>query len=509
MIEQNTDTDLNKLLLEALSYQQNGKVLKAIKLFKQILKQSPENSDALHGLGLAYAQKKDYIKAVNYLKKAIQFSPNVPAFHNNLGNALKKLGLLEEAMIHYREALRLKDPYPEAHNNLGTLYYRLGMIKDAIIELEKAVQSAPEKVNAHFNLANCYVKEDRFQEALAHYLQTLKLRPDHLRAMHNTGIILTAMKRFDEAKFYLSHALSRESDNKDVLFHLALINSAEGEFYNAKVLYERLLDIDPNNAKAHHNLATVFLHLGNRFNALEHFQAVVILEPENQTAQHMVEALSGSESAIGAPPEFVQALFDQYAYNYDEHVKKQLKYQVPALIRENLSPFVVRKSTPWQVLDLGCGTGLCAPYLHDIADLLIGVDISPNMIEVAKQLGGYHKLYVENITHFLPKHSNQFDLIVAADVLCYFGDLTLLFGQCRQALKQNALFAFTLEKLMFPMKRNQPYRLMPSGRFTHSQEYIDNKCFEAHFKVDVVKEIILRYQEDEPVVGFLYIVSNK
>lgn len=498
----------SELLSKAFEAQQNGKPIKASNLFRKILKIDPKNIDALHGLGLCYAQRKEYDKAIKWMLKAIKIAPNVPGFHNNIGNVYKKFGQIDLALQHYREALRLKTPYPDAHNNLGALLFKIGKIKEATEELERAVQSDPQKINAHYNLASCYAKQDRFQDALTHYLIVLKKRSDHLGALHNAGILLTELKRYDEAKGYLSQAISRDPDNIDLLFHLAIIHSAEASYYNAKVLYERILELNSNHASAYHNLATVLLHLNKRSLALSYFKKAYQLQPENLTAKHMIDAISENPEAKQTPPAFIQALFDQYAYNYDEHVKTQLKYQVPSLIREALTPFFAKANLSQKTLDLGCGTGLMAPYLLDISMRLIGVDISENMIEMAKRLGAYYKLYHDDIMHFLPKHQNEYDLIVAADVFCYFGELTEAFNYCRQALINNSLMVFSVENLTNPAKKNQPYRLQTSGRFAHSQVYLEKIVEDLGFHIEANNTVILRYQEDVPVEGLLYIIRK-
>jgi predicted TPR repeat methyltransferase/thioredoxin-like negative regulator of GroEL len=496
------------LLSKAFNAQQANKPIKASNLFRKVLKMEANNIDALHGLGLCYAQRKLYDKAIKWITKAIKLAPHIPAFHNNLGNLYKKIRQTSLALQHYREALRLKTPYPDAHNNLGALLYEMGNIKEATEELERAVQSAPETINAHYNLACCYAKQDRFQDALIHYLIVLKKQSDHLGALHNAGILLTELKRYDEAKGFLSQALSRNPGNIDLLFHLAIIHSAEAEYYNAKVLYERIIEQNPNHAAAYHNLATVLLHLNQRFQALDYFKKAYQLQPENFTAKHMIDAITENPETKQTPPNFIQALFDQYAYNYNDHVKTQLKYQVPSLIREALSPYANQDTLYQKILDLGCGTGLMAPYLSDICMKLIGVDLSENMIEMAKRLGAYYKLYHDNILHFLPKHLNEFDLIVAADVLCYFGDLKEILIYCQHALMADCLLVFTVEYLNNPAKKNQPYRLQTSGRFVHSETYIENQLKEAGFTLETCKQVILRYQEDIPVDGLLFIVRK-
>jgi len=282
---------------------------------------------------------------------------------------------------------------------------------------------------------------------LTHYQKTLALQPNHLGATHNVGITLTALKRFTEAKPYLEKAIEAEPDNMQALFHLGIILSAEGELEKAKLFYQKVLNMKPDDAATHHNLATLFLQEANREKALEHFETAYRILPENRTAEHMIKALKGEFDPQGAPSDYVRALFDQYAYSYDKHVKDKLHYQVPALMRQAISRFISIEQKPWKVLDLGCGTGLCAPYFRDIAGKFIGVDLSSNMLEIAKQRGGYDQLRLDDIQTVLKEYQHEFDLIISGDVFVYCGELRSIFENTYRALKTNGLFSFTIEKL--------------------------------------------------------------
>jgi predicted TPR repeat methyltransferase len=496
----------------ALALQQQGQVEESIQILQDILKQFPEQPDALHGLGMAYAQKRDYRQAVVYLQQAVKAAPAIAEFHNNLGNAFKAVGKIDEAMRHYHEALRIKPTYPQAHNNLGVLLYKIGKIEDAVIHYQKSIRMDPNSVDTHYNLANCYVQLDRLLDAATHYQEVLKLRPDHLGALHNLGITFCALKRFPEALPLLSQVIEREPNNLDALFHLGVIYSALAKAEEAKSCFERVLSIDPNHGNSHHNLATIYLHLNQTDAAIKHYKEALRLQPHNKTAAHMIAALSGQTLEEGAPYEYTRALFDQYAYNYDKHVKDKLQFKVPYLLRDIISPFAQSAQKPWDVLDLGCGTGLCAPLFADIAGKMVGVDVSPNMIEVARQQGGYYKLHVMDIQTYLNKHIDAFDLIIASDVFVYFGDLKTVFASCYKTLRAQGYFCFSVEKLTLHEqdhdKQHPHYQLRKTGRYAHANDYIQHISESCGFKLLAQHEAILRYQEDNPVNGDIFLLSK-
>jgi ubiquinone/menaquinone biosynthesis C-methylase UbiE len=95
-----------------------------------------------------------------------------------------------------------------------------------------------------------------------------------------------------------------------------------------------------------------------------------------------------------------------------------------------------------KILDLGCGTGIYTKILKRRGAKVQGIDISPKMIEIAKQ-------YVKGIDFKvgsaakLPYKSGTFDIVLASLVVHYFGNLDKAFGEIRRVLKKNGVFIFS------------------------------------------------------------------
>ncbi len=508
----NQDNSLSKKLEQGFALQQNNQLDDAEIIFKEVLVAAPLQADALHGLGMVYAQRRLFPKAIEYLSQALQQAPHVAEFHNNLGNAYQATGNVDAALRHYHEALRLKGSYAQALNNLGTLLYRLGKFDEAATYFQKSLRIDPNAVDTHYNIANSYIQLDRLLDAVPHYEQVLKLRPDHLGALHNLGITLCGLKRFEQAEPLLATVTIKEPTNIDAWFHLGVIYSGLAQATEAIECYEKVLSLNPQHAHSHHNLATVFLHQGKKDQALAHYQRAYELEPGNKTAEHMIGALSNKTLDKGAPVEYTRALFDQYAYSYDKQVKEKLKYQVPQLLREAVGPFV-SAGLSVDILDLGCGTGLCAPLFADIVGKMVGIDVSANMIEVARSLGGYDKLFVMDIMSYLHNHFNEFDLIILADVLVYFGSLEEILKACTKTLRTKGLCCFSVENLTLEEKNQDThhpdFQLRSTGRYAHASDYIQRLCNELSFEILVEKTETIRYQEDNPVIGNIYVLKKK
>lgn len=202
-----------------------------------------------------------------------------------------------------------------------------------------------------------------------------------------------------------------------------------------------------------------------------------------------------------ASPHYVRALFDGYAEDFDHHLMFELSYQVPNLITDILSAHIHHNAPA--IADLGCGTGLCGPLFARYADELTGVDLSPKMLELAKRKNCYDSLVEADVVDFLDQRRNSFDVCIAADVLVYFGDLDLVMASAFKALRDDGLFAFTVEAT-----NDEEWSLQRTGRYAHSASYIARTVERLGFHVVEKKQATLRTQSDVPVSGDVWLLKK-
>ena len=141
---------------------------------------------------------------------------------------------------------------------------------------------------------------------------------------------------------------------------------------------------------------------------------------------------------------YVRTLFDQYAPRFDRALE-DLAYRAPALLRD-----AVHASTATRfgtMLDLGCGTGLAGAAFRPHVDWLVGVDLSPKMVDEARRKGLYDELAVGDIGQFLADEqaASAFHLVIAADVFAYMADLAEVCAAVARVLAPGGLFGFTVE----------------------------------------------------------------
>jgi len=462
--------------------------------------------------GLEAVKKKDMELALTYFKQALLCNPQAVSVHNNLSNIYTALGNSEAALTHLYEALRLQPQRAESYNNLGRLLYKQARIPEAIPYFEKALRLDPDYWEAHYNLAHSLSSLNQFNRAAAHYQEVIRIMPEHPIAHFNLGLIYVAEENYALAQIHLNKAIEQDPKNVEAFRQLGQVYVQLGRSLDAMEMYQKALALNPTLADVHHNLAILYLRQSDRAKALFHFTEALKQEPTNDTAKHMVMALSNAESN-SAPPAYITQLFDQYADYYDEHLKTKLKYHAPGLLRNAVGRCLPSNPTVGRVLDLGCGTGLCGIYFRDMALDLIGVDLSPKMIEKARVLGAYEKLVVADFNDYLTQPDLEpFQLIIACDVLVYTGDLEMLFKNVNRVLLPGGRFAFTTEMLdstdIDSSEKNlSRYHLQPTGRFAHSSAYIHELAKGNQLSILSEENIILREQEGSAIRGQLWVLG--
>jgi predicted TPR repeat methyltransferase len=252
---------------------------------------------------------------------------------------------------------------------------------------------------------------------------------------------------------------------------------------------------DPS--EAYGALTTLLCRAGRLDEAAEVFGQWHVAQPDNPVAAHMVAALTGGESPERASDAYLREEFDGFAEQF-ETVLAKLDYQAPQLVQPLVEKYAPQPCT--KILDAGCGTGLCAPFLRPRTETLVGVDLSTKMLEVAAKRDAYDELVESELTAYLRSNPSAFDCIVATDVLIYFGRLEELVGGFAGALRPGGLLAISLEEAATGVDE---YRLNPGGRYEHSEAYSRRTLSEAGLELIALERAILRRERNEDVGGMI------
>lgn len=242
------------LLHRAIEHHQAGRLAQAEGLYREILAQVPDCSDALHYLGVIAHQRGHHDVAVGLISRAAILAPGDPAIHSNLGEACRQLNRLDEAVASFRRALALQPDYPQALSNLGNALVTQGRLDEAITCFRRALELQPGFANAHNNLGIPLMEQGRWDEALACFRQALALQPDFAAARNNLGKLYRDRGQLDAAAGCFEQALALRPDFAEAHNNLGGVFKDRGQLAEALACYRRALALRPRYSTAHSNL---------------------------------------------------------------------------------------------------------------------------------------------------------------------------------------------------------------------------------------------------------------
>ncbi|MGJ9416814.1 tetratricopeptide repeat protein [Massilia sp. CMS3.1] len=503
------DARVRALLKEAVALHQAGKLIDAQARYRDVLAIEPRQFDALHLLGVVARQQGEAQEAVTLISQAIGISPAQATAHCNLGAALQDLGQSQEALASYDTALRLNRDYALAWSNRGNALRTLGRPVDALDSYERALALRPNYPEAWCNRAIALLDLGEAEGALASSKRALAEKLPYPEAACVRANALFQLREFEAALHAYDEAIALDGHAPEAHTGRGLTLLKLGRPHDALTCFDTALALRPAHPQSHRQRGDALLALGRREDAIAAYEAARSLAVEAGLDASQID-FALAALGIGTPPErapaaYVKALFDQYAGHFDRHLTGVLGYGTPSLIHAALQRHVER--TGLATVDLGCGTGLCAPFLRPLSCSLAGVDLSEKMLAQARAIKQYDELVCADIGSWLAGQARTFDLAVAADVLVYFGDLDALFAQVRAALHPGGWFCFSTEAGEAGAGcAGFDYGLLPSNRYAHSLAYLQRLALEHGFALVEAEPAVVRSENGIGVDGHLLLL---
>ncbi len=419
---------------------------------------------------------------------------------------LQKNDQLVEAGELYLRVLGAAPDHPDALHYAGVLAHQQGRRDDAIALIEKSLALSADRADCYNNLGIVLQSRGRWDRAIEAYERAIALDSRHANAYSNLGTLLRATGRPVDAESSYRTAIEIDSGHVDAYTNLGILLNALNRTEEAAACYCKVVTLRPKNRDARRLLALAHCVLGDVDEAVQIFEDWLGEEPDDPIAIHMLAACTGHGIPPRASDGFVQATFDSFAASFESKLAR-LHYRAPSLIAATLADAGLRASRELDVLDAGCGTGLCAPLVAPYARRLTGVDLSEGMLAHAREKNVYDAIVKAELTEFLGNNAAAFDLIVSADTLVYFGDLKAVVDRAARSLRPNGLFVFTLERAV-DQSAGTTFRLELHGRYSHGRDYVERLLSAAGLHADVA-EAELRMESGAPVPGLVIRAANR
>ena len=406
----------------------------------------------------------------------------------------------------FRQALTLKPDFLQARFNLGIALRDQGRFDAARAELEAVTAVRPGHAEACNALGYVHVRLERQDDAERCFRAALAGNPVFPDALTNLGNVLASRRRWAEAVGLYRRALDVAPGHGDAALNLGSALAAQGQIEEATAAFRRAIAINPAHAEAYVQLGIMLKKLGKAPEAEQAFREALRIRPDHAEAGYFLATLGGVTAPPTAPVEYVAQLFDQYAETFDAELVGKLQYHIPEAMLDAIQTVLAGRRN-LDVLDLGCGTGLCGPLFRPLARTLTGVDLAPKMIAKARAREVYDDLELGDLTTALHSRAGTLDLVIAADVFVYIGELETVFDATAKALRPGGLFAFSVESAK--AEEGDGYVLRGSGRYAHAPIYITTLAFRSGFGPGLSKEVCIRLDGNQPIAGMLYVLINK
>ncbi|GGX08886.1 tetratricopeptide repeat protein [Undibacterium macrobrachii] len=485
------------LLQQAIIKHQQGFLQQAEDLYVQVLQIDAQQFDALHMIGLIAKQRGDTQTALNFFAKAIQSNPRDAKVHCNLGATFQQIGNSKQALACYDLALSINADYALAWNNRGNSLRSLERYPEALESFTKALELQINYPEAFLNRGICLQALEQHSQAIQDFDDALKLKHNYIEAEFARAFSLQQLRLYDQAYAAYTRALEltltadgRHTNPEKIAAmycNRGMVSTKLQRDIAALEDFQHAICLRPQFAKAYLHAAHVYQRLQQKEAALEHYQAALAAthsqgQPDESLQQQVtyhLAALGAAPTPAAAPASYVKELFDQYADHFDTHLQEQLAYQVPQLLQAALQDLRIGQNRLLShAIDLGCGTGLCGDFLAAIATRVTGVDLSENMLAKARARAVYDDLVCDDILHYLAQQSNTADLLIAADVLVYLGDLERLFALFHDRLQAGGYVAFSVEE-----SDSAEICLQASQRYAHSAPYLTRLADQYGFNI--------------------------
>ncbi len=438
-----------------------------------------------------------------------------PCISDALARAIQQhqSGQLESARQGYERVLKVAPDNPDALHLSGVLAHQTGDSERAVQQIRRSLDSQPNQPKALNNLANIFREQGDLEQAAEYYERATVAEPEYYDAYLHLGHVLWELKQTDRAGLAYQQARRIGAVDAIVATRLGITLEAAGRWEDALTAYRESLASDGDHVLAYRRLSRLLRIMDRVDQAREIYDQWLRIAPDDPLAQHFRAACDEGVGPARASDDYVRSVYEDFADEFEEHLK-ELDYHVPEMITEAVAEIVAGRSATkpdtlgvldvLDILDIGCGTGLCAVGLRRFAHRLDGVDLSPAMIAKARQRNLYDALHESELTAYLEGCTAQYDALVAADTFVYIGNLAPVFRAAATTLRPGGALVFSVERAEEGDSASD-FRLHRFGRYIHSAAYVRRLCQESGFALSVLRDVTLRTECGQPVAGLLVV----
>lgn len=250
--------------------------------FKTILKLQPNNFDALLNLGGIYRRLGEYDESVKMLESALKQDKNTTEVNYNLGHTYKLMGHLDAAADSFLSVIEENPSDVLAYNHLGAIQAARGEHTKALQTYWRGLQIDQNHPILHYNSARSFIALKKYDEAANSFESVFKTKPGWAEALVEYAELLIAKKKLSKAEEVLSQGLLINPKNLLITNKLGKVYYQLGDTKKAEEAYEFVYSQDENNKSTLKGLSKVYEKTERFAEAGELLKKLTSLDPDDK-----------------------------------------------------------------------------------------------------------------------------------------------------------------------------------------------------------------------------------
>jgi pilus assembly protein FimV len=303
----------NKVMEVARRYTEKGQLDKAIKEYQRVVQDDPQDvrvwlkigdlfvkkgakreaTETYLRVAQVYSEQGFFLKAVAVYKQILKLNPRLVEVNLKLAELYRQLGLMSDSMQHFEM--------------VAGHFHREGKTKEALATVRQLVDLAPDNVAARIKLAELYSKEGMVEDAISEFTTAC----EYLRAQDREEDFVKVAERL----------LWHKADNVSLNRELASIYLRRNDARRALQKLQACFKTNPRDVETLELLAQAFQHLeqgaktvsvlkemvrvleedGKRDRVADVYQRILRLAPNDRDAQAHLGQMAAGSGAAGTP----------------------------------------------------------------------------------------------------------------------------------------------------------------------------------------------------------------
>ena len=203
---------------------------------------------------------------------ALELQPDNIDLHNNLGLILTSKGYLNQAIESYKKAIKIKPAHMDAYINMANALNDQNQTQKAILVLKQAISIAPSNSGIHYNKAILEKSLGDNEAAISSYQEAIKIKPDFAIAYNNLGSIYREQKKYNDAISLTKKSLAYDPELIEGYYNLGQIFREVGNINLSIKNFRKTLELQANFHRSNYCLALIDLKMGKWKEGWEGFE---------------------------------------------------------------------------------------------------------------------------------------------------------------------------------------------------------------------------------------------